>query len=238
MNRNKIAIQVHIYYIDMANEIICKLNEMPDSFDLFITTDERYKKVYLDEIISSKCNADNVWIDIAENKGRDIKPFLDQMRSYINDYEYICHLHAKKTMANPKLGEEWKNYLFDKLIGSREIMQSILSTFDDNERIGIIYPDPFPKVKKWVNWAGNKDIALKLVKRMGISSEIPSEINSFPAGTMFWARTNAIKPFFELKLNDDEYPNELGQKNGTIMHAMERLFVYVAEKQGYETRVI
>ena len=49
---------------------------------------------------------------------------------------------------------------------------------------------------------------------------------------MFWARVDAILPFFtNIQMND--FPAEKGQIDGTIAHAIERLWVYVAEYNGY-----
>ena len=38
-----IAIQAHIFYIELLNEIIDKINNIPVKFDLFISTDSLYK---------------------------------------------------------------------------------------------------------------------------------------------------------------------------------------------------
>ena len=49
---------------------------------------------------------------------------------------------------------------------------------------------------------------------------------------MFWARVDAILPLFTNNLSDN-FPNEKGQADGTIAHAIERLWVYTAEYNGY-----
>ena len=42
---------------------------------------------------------------------------------------------------------------------------------------------------------------------------------------MFWARVDAILPLFTNNLSDN-FPNEKGQADGTIAHAIERLWVH------------
>ena len=65
-----------------------------------------------------------------------------------------------------------------------------------------------------------------------ISIMIPVNNIVFLVGNMFWARVDAILPFFtNIQMND--FPQEKGQIDGTIAHAIERLWVYVAEYNGY-----
>ena len=48
----------------------------------------------------------------------------------------------------------------------------------------------------------------------------------FPIGDMFLAKTKAIYQIFNVKL---KFPEELGQTNETIMHAIERLLLYLVK---------
>ena len=50
---------------------------------------------------------------------------------------------------------------------------------------------------------------------------------------MFWARPEALKPLFELKLDLSEVPVEPLPLDGTSLHALERLLPLVVEKAGY-----
>ena len=47
---------------------------------------------------------------------------------------------------------------------------------------------------------------------------------------MFWAKSKAIYQIFNVRL---KYPEELGQTNETIMHAIERLWLYLVKLNGY-----
>ncbi len=53
-------------------------------------------------------------------------------------------------------------------------------------------------------------------------------------GTMFWARTDAIAPLLDLDLGWNDYPAEPVPYDGTILHAIERLFPVVAQHRGSE----
>ena len=49
---------------------------------------------------------------------------------------------------------------------------------------------------------------------------------------MFWARTEAIHQIFEIKFYN-KFPKEAGQLNKTIMHAIERIWIYLVKLNGY-----
>jgi lipopolysaccharide biosynthesis protein len=51
---------------------------------------------------------------------------------------------------------------------------------------------------------------------------------------MFWARTKALMPLFDLKLGWDDYPEEPVPIDGTLLHAIERLLPFAARHAGYQ----
>lgn len=56
----------------------------------------------------------------------------------------------------------------------------------------------------------------------------------FPAGNMFWARTEAIYQFFDGRIDENMFPDENGQRDYTEMHAVERLWSVVCVYNGYK----
>ena len=93
-----VAIQAHLYYIDLINEIVNKTNNIPFNFDLFISTNSLIKKNHINEYILNNSKASEVEIIILENKGRDVIPFLIQMKDKVKKNKYICHIHTKKSL--------------------------------------------------------------------------------------------------------------------------------------------
>jgi lipopolysaccharide biosynthesis protein len=60
----------------------------------------------------------------------------------------------------------------------------------------------------------------------------------FFAGSMFWARVKALEPVRKLALRDDDFEPELGQVDGTLAHAMERVFAMAAQRAGFEIATV
>ena len=111
------------------------------------------------------------------------------------------------------------------------MLDRILTRMEADPQVGIVYPDN-PHV---INWTDNRGAAQSLAQRLGIP-RLPGQIN-FPAGTMFWMRTSLLARFIDLNLDWDDYPPEPLARDGSRLHAIERLFGVVAGSDGLKTRV-
>ena len=100
--------------------IIQKLNNISAKYDLYISTISEEKMVLIEKYLLNS-NATNYEIKVFENKGRDVLPFLMQMKKKLKNYKYICHIHTKKSNHKSLLGENWRNYIYSNLFGSEEI---------------------------------------------------------------------------------------------------------------------
>jgi hypothetical protein len=143
MDNCLLAVQAHIFYEDLLNEIINKINNIPVKFDLYISTDTKQKMKLIKKYTKIYTKANNVYIKIFENKGRDILPFLIQMGKVIHKYKYLCHLHSKKSIHLQIFGKKWRIYLFNNLLGTTEIISKILSDFESHDKLGFIFPQNY-----------------------------------------------------------------------------------------------
>lgn len=227
----KIAVICHIFYTDLLEEIISYLNNIPYKLDLFITTDSNEKYNLIKERFINWGRGEFT-IKIVENRGRDIAPKLLNWDNVYETYEYFLHIHTKKSLYESTL-ENWRLYLYDSLIGSEEIVKSIFEAFNSDKKIGIIAPQHFANIKHEIGWGWNFDEAKKFAKKIGINLSINKPID-FPSGSMFWARSEAIKPLLESGLTIDDFPIESGQNDNTLSHVIERLYFYFCEKSEYK----
>ena len=231
VHKTRIAVQIHLFYLDTLDNIIDNLNLIPYPFDCYISTDTKEKKAKIETAFRRSCKARKTIVGIYENRGRDVLPFLLQMNPVLSEYEYICHIHSKKTKTNV-YGEDWRLYNFRHLFGNAEYIKRLFCLFERNDRLGIIMPETYPVLEDQAEWGGNREGTEQLLERICGSFELP-EVPTFPVGNMFWARSAAVKSLFDLNLQNKDFPEEAGQINGTIAHQIERAWVYVAKAAGY-----
>ena len=239
-NKCKVAVQVHLIYEDLSEDIINKTNNIPVKFDLFISTIDLEIYKNLQKSIKKYSRANHFEILIVENKGRDILPFLNQIRKRFRHYKYLCHIHSKKSKHSkvPNLGILWRNYLYNNLLGNADIINEILYDFENNDKLGFIFPETYHKIlqpfynltdetKSWMNF-----ISSKLFPNYKIGKLI-----NYPGGDMFWARVEAIFQIFTYDLNS-YFPEEKNQTNDTIMHGIERIWLYIVKYNGFFYKTI
>lgn len=226
-----IAVQAHVFYPELIHEIINASNNIPYSFDLYLTTVDELYAEYIYEYSTRNSNAKNIFVELVENKGRDVIPFINQIASVYEQYDYICHIHTKKSKYDIN-GDVWRKYLYENLLGSEQVVEQILKTFIQYDKIGIICPENIDLIKNNIEWGGDKEIAETLLSDIGITNLELDKIPDFPAGNMFWAKTKAIDILFSYDFNN-MVPEEKNQRDGTVMHAIERLWIYIAKSNGY-----
>src|SRR3984957_19520071 len=90
-----IAVVVHIYYEDTWADIAGALRSLTVPFDLIVTTVAGREAL----IETIRGNYPAAEIEIMENRGRDIGPFLTLLeRGRLDRYRYICKIHGKKSI--------------------------------------------------------------------------------------------------------------------------------------------
>ena len=226
------ALHLHIHYPDLTAEMLRPLTANYQSRpDVFVTVSSGEGLHEVAETAAKLCVTIKD-IMVVPNRGRDIGPLLTLLgRSLIGDYHIVGHLHAKRTAFLPKrVGAAWRTFCVENLLGGKHAMMDIiLDRFARNPKLGLVFPcDPYIG-----GWTINRPPSEILLGRMGIAANLPEDF-FFPAGTMFWARTDAIAPLLELDLNWNDYPPEPVPYDGTMLHAIERLFPVVAQHRGFE----
>ena len=231
----QIAVQCHIYYMDTVESIIKSLKTIPYRFDCYVTTDSIEKKQKLEEIFVAE-GIQKVQVDIYPNQGRDVAPFLLQMKTCYKKYKYICHIHSKKTSTSG-YGDFWRDYLYKHLFGSERNIQAIFNLFEKDKTIGLIYPDTYPILMNQEEWGGNRPGCETLMKQLGIEAELSHEIR-FPVGNMFWMRSEAVEKVLGYDWKMEEFPEEQGQVNLTLGHQIERIWKLAVEDAGYKVQLV
>ena len=226
----RLAVICHIFYDALAPEIRRYLRNIPFPFDLFISTDEDAKKATI-EASFADFEPGRVEIRIVPNRGRDIAPKLVAFADIYPNYDYVLHLHSKASKHADVL-ELWRMFLLENLLGSPEIVASVFDAFTRRPDLGIVASQHFEPVRHWINWGGNFRATTRLAERLGIPL-VADRLLDFPSGSMFWARTAALKPLLDLHLKFADFDIESGQVDKTFAHAIERLYFHICERAGY-----
>jgi glycosyltransferase involved in cell wall biosynthesis len=224
-------LHVHLFYPEVATDLLQKLAGNRSPCDLLLTTSDKENAGALRTATSGYRNG-TVTVQIVPNRGRDIGAFLSGVgRDLLSRYDVVGHLHSKRSssVADAAVGEIWREFLWQNLVGGfYPMLDIVLAQFDEKSDLGLIFPED-PHL---TGWADNFEIASSLAQRMGIKEPLPPFFE-FPVGTMFWARTNALGPLFDLKFGWEDYPDEPLPYDGTLLHALERILPFVSRHAGY-----
>ena len=207
---------------------ICR--NLPAPADLLISTDSAEKQAALQPVFAP-WDKGALEIRVVPNRGRDIAPKLVGFADVYDRYDLVLHLHSKMSDHAPFLAP-WRSYLFETLLGSPEIVRSILDAFARLPDLGMVAPQHYEAVRRWLGWNGNFAAAQALAARMGIALHSHRALD-FPSGSMFWSRPDALRPLLDLNLAFDDFPEEGAQLDHTPAHAIERLFFHSCERSGH-----
>lgn len=234
----RIAIHAHIFYADLAAEFASYLGNMPFPYDLFISTPNEATSQICQHAFSRLPHLGQLIITIAPNRGRDIAPIFCTFGTALQEYDYIAHIHSKKSLYTNGAADGWREYLLTHLLGSPLQIQKIFSLLTGDKNTGFIYPHNSTVLPYWANtWLSNKTNGHILCKKLGIA-DFPIGYFDFPAGSMFWAQSKALQPLFNAHLKIEDFPEEAGQTDATLAHCIERLFVLVTRKSGHNAVIL
>lgn len=220
---------IHAFYPELMAEIRSYLENIPGPVDVFVSTDTEAKRRAILEVMAG-WTAGVVEVRLSPNRGRDIAPKLITFRDVYESHPIVLHLHTKKSPHDSFL-RLWRYLVYETLLGSPRIVSGILSAFAQEPRLGMVAADHFFPSRGGIQWGDNFAVAADLAARMGLSID-PRAPLDFPAGSMFWARSAALRPMLALDLSPDDFPPEEGQTDGTLAHAVERLYFHACEMAG------
>lgn len=224
----KTAIIIHLFYFDLIDDFAdyLKIASESTTFDVIVTFPELWSKAQI-ETAWEKLKPRKGFV--VSNVGRDVYPFLSACRLIREDgYIYACKLHTKKSTHRVD-GSKWRNDLLNGLLSPRTLLE-LRARFFSDDSVAIAAPSQsFLPLSNVEYIAGNRIHFENLVAMYDLGNYHGSE---FIAGTMFWFRFDLFKPLFESGLDDEDFGVDLGQVDGTLAHAFERLFCLYAEKKG------
>ena len=228
-----VAVQLHVYYLSELKEIQKYLNNIPVQYYLYISTDTNEKSIKIKNFFNNTDQIKYLEVVVTKNRGRDVAPMIVSFGKKLLKHTLVLHLHTKKSPHNPEL-RGWRTYLLKSLLASQESVAGVFEKFKADSDLGILYPATYFSVLPFMRLGGNSENMHKLLckSKKNISDFESIDKNNFPSGSMFWFRSEALKPLVDMNLTFDDFDEEAGQDDGTLAHAIERMFIYYARVSG------
>ena len=242
--RGSTAVICFVYYDDMVGYISRVLKRFSGIGNIYVVSP---KKELLESYRTFLGNTDlNIEYRLQVNRGRNEAAYFLTCRDVWNRYDYVCALHDKKTShAKPELlGIDFMKHCEQNLCPSSTSILEVINLFETNPLLGLLVP-PFPFYGNFIfsafNPLGQNLKSLQLINKKIFCGKLFSskdEIDVFlaPFGGMFWARTKSFRLLWSSSLKFEDFPEEpLKTSDGTILHAMERVYPMLVREKGFYT---
>ena len=236
----RIALCMHLYFMDMLPQSCAFAANMPPEADVFISTNTPEKKQQIEEAFRT-LPLHAVTVKVVENRGRDVAAFLCDLAPQIREYDYACFMHDKKAIQTKpgSVGASFGYVCNENICKNADYVLNVLTEFEKDPYLGLLCP-PFPTHGVYFmnmcsnGWGPNFDNTKALMKKLGIDRPISGEkMPIAPFGSVFWFRVKALAPLFDHGWKHEDFPPEPLPQDGTISHAIERIYPFVAQGAGY-----
>jgi lipopolysaccharide biosynthesis protein len=237
----RIAIHAHMFYPEMAPLLVTYLAQFPQNIDLFISNPKEEDQAYLYKQFEKVPTIEHLEVLLTPNQGRDIAPMIDPFGKALLEYDYIAHIHSKKSVGTNNIGQLWCDYLWEAVLSNQnERLSKIWALLDDHS---MVYPEKFHLIDVAnCRWGNHLPRSIALCEQLNISpptATLTSEdFVEFPVGSMFWARADALAPLLNSNLTYQDFETESGKTDGTLNHTIERNLTHIALSQGLPVAVL
>ncbi|MEG0640645.1 MAG: rhamnan synthesis F family protein, partial [Clostridia bacterium] len=232
-----VALFAHFYYPDMLPKLLPSIEAMPAQADLYFTTDTEEKAAQIRGFMRDRACT----IKVIGNRGREYAGFLMAMKTELMAHDVAVILHGKKSHYDkPYLnGDSFLYHCIENTAPTAAYVRRVLALFQNNPRLGLLVP-PTPSHGLYYpilgrEWGENFENTQALCKQLGV--EVPMSKESppvAPLGGFFWFRTKALQGLFAHEWSAEDFPEEpCTAQDGTVMHALERCYPFVAQQAGY-----
>lgn len=231
----KIAVHLHLYYVDLLPEFFNYFNNIPYVFDLYVSCQEDADLEDIAKKFSRLRFVNDIIVRKTQNRGRDIAPFYVLFNKEISEHDYVLHVHSKKSLYTGGEQISWRRNSLNKLVGSEFVVKKIFSILESTANIGLLFMENTDIVFWAQDWLANRGLGQQLCNEFGI--EFDDGLFNYPVGSFFWARVDALEPLFAREFKYEDFPEEKGQIDGTLAHALERFIAPLTRSRGYNMAI-
>ena len=243
-SNKRIALIANLVCLDFLEYSYKYIRNIPEHIDIFITTDTIEKKEIFEKNILEKLGNKSQVI-LVDDCGNEVAGLFIGCKDILKNYDYFCFIHDKKPEGNDYITvyNSFRDILWENMLDSPNYIRHIINEFDNNPNLGLIVPPKISHGTYFVSfsnkyWNKSFEQAQNLLERMNINMEISKEHSPVSIGNCFWARYDALKPLFDLNLDYDDFIEGSMPPDGSIGHAIERIYGYVAASQSYYSEIV
>lgn len=235
------AIAVNLFYEDTLQQYFTYLENVPSDIEIYIYSSNAKAWEMIRHYVADR---ENMFFSEKENRGRDISAFLVAFKQVALRKRFVCFLHDKREKSEyfKEDTDYWIENLWGNTICSTQYVKNVLGMLNRTE-IGILAP-PIPFGERLSYWYSSQwsdedfDLACALAAKLGIGCRIDRKKIPITLGSVFWCKTEAVRKILNHEWKYEDFWDEPMPGDGTISHAIERIFAYVAQEAGYTTEWI
>lgn len=239
-----IAVHAHVFYIDLLEELVEKLQNIPFPYSLFISTSSEDNQIICYKRLAKLVHLQNLDVQVVPNRGRNFYPLFKIFKDVLQHFDFICHIHTKKSLSVSGYTYGWREYLWHMLLGSKEIIKKTITLLNQPE-CGLVFPEPYYLIDEQNilldKWLKKFSVEHKqyMFNKCNIAYNDKQDHVHFPVGGMFWAKSSALKNVFDLSYELDDFIEENHDNNdGSLAHFLERFIGLFSLNSGHINYII
>lgn len=220
-----VGIFLHAYYTDVLPEVATALHHLPRHMALYVSTDTEAKAAAIRQHFAPM-NFSALDVRVWPNRGWDMAPFLLGFSDVLRTCPLMVRIHAKRSPhIATSVSTAWRKLLYGSLLGSAQRVQAIFDLFAHAPRLGMLCPPHLHHYLAAVRSGDNLPAMNQLLAPYGIHLAADTAID-FPMGSMFWCRPAVLFPWLDAGLSFDDFTASGSARDGSLAHALERLFLF------------
>jgi rhamnosyltransferase len=239
----RICVLLHLFYLDMLEELMAGIGTIPVPYHLVVTTDTDAKQAAVRDLLAGHAAGSVEVRVVASNAGRSESAFLLTCADVLTDgrYDLILKVHSKRSPQDgPNRSGVFRRHTLDSLLSSPGYVANVLALFGRDETLGMVVPPlihiGFPTLGH--AWFTNREPAERLAARLGIAVPFDDDTPYGALGGMFWARPAALAKLTGRFTADDFADGADAYRDGALTHVLERLYAYAVLDAGYTVRTV
>ncbi len=240
----KIAVAVLLLDPDAFPRHLPYLRHIPAEMEMWIATDTEAKQAAIEQALGAGQSNRRRIVKLRPGTS-GLAALLEACGPDLQTCDYLCFIHDHQsirkefpTVAAHLLDRQWDNTLPDE-----GFIRQVIATLESHPRIGLLVP-PAPYHGSYFRSVIHEepvrfDRAARLAAKLGLRAPMKKDKPSVTSGTVFWCRTDALKPLFSAPWQElsppTADPSHAERDQERLDQTLGRLLPYVAQSQGYFT---